>query len=227
MIAHSRQNKDRRGEPDLRSGSPLRSLFCRKESDLRFFLPSGKKGGLFFFSGFWRKSQAIFSRDRAFPPISILFPCVFLSDRRWLCRKWHAIFGGAISARLSSPKERKGEKRSVKKSQKGARNRRKTRVFKIFLPISFLLSSPGPFSFRKRTGFSRLACFSHVFFSESFHGSGKKTRVSSTSIFFFSERPNSSNLDVRLRHRWLGKKILPFLPISGPFLRFFYRSLIG
>ena len=102
-----------------------------------------------------------------------LFPCVFLSDRRWLCRKWHAIFGKAISARLStcffplplrgrgkksSPKARpresirspenciqfsgdkseiraagglrKGEKRSVKKSQKGARNRRKQR----FLP---------------------------------------------------------------------------------------------
>ena len=27
------------------------------------------------------------------------------------------------------------------------------------------------------------------------------------------ERPNSKNLDVRLRHRWLGKKILPFFPI--------------
>ena len=70
----------------------------------------------------------------------------FLSDQRWLCRKWHAIFGKAISARLSShgpPREShewirggvpsesffslcpagaeekntwKGEKRSVKKS---------------------------------------------------------------------------------------------------------------
>ena len=118
-----------------------------------------------------------------------LFPCVFLSDRRWLCRKWHAIFGKAISARLStcffplplrgrgkksSPKARpresirspenciqfsgdkseiraagglrKGEKRSVKKSQKGARNRRKQR----FSPGIDLRSMPGENTRKKR-----------------------------------------------------------------------------
>ena len=152
----------------------LRPIFCgsqldfplrRRGKEKRDRGPRGRfsTGDERFLRFRWKEKFSIF-------PSFALFPCVFLSDRRWLCRKWHAIFGKAISARLStcffplplrgrgkksSPKARpresirspenciqfsgdkseiraagglrKGEKRSVKKSQKGARNGRKTR----------------------------------------------------------------------------------------------------
>ena len=135
-------------------------------------------------------------------------PAFFLSDQRWLCRKWHAIFGKAISARLSSP---------------------------IFSPTA------GPLRFQRNLRgrpFFRFACFSHVFFTRVFlrpiNGAGKTTppfmarekkrgspqQVEETR----RERPNSSNLDVRLRHRWLGKKNLRHAP-ANPFMRFARRAV--
>ena len=68
------------------------------------------------------------------------------------------------------------------------------RVFSDFLALF-----PGPF--RKRTDFPRLACFSQ----------GHRSEIGARRVFFIEPYMARQK---NLSHKWLGKKILPFLPIS-------------
>ena len=178
-----------------------------------------------------------------------LFPCVFLSDRRWLCRKWHAIFGKAISARLStcfspshlwlgkksSPKARpresirspqnciqfsgdkseiraagglrKGEKRSVKKSQKGARNRKERQ--------DFIPSAPQGQRKKTRESERKARFFSRAIYApvppengmpfSGGTGSEKNTRIGGDPPYAVENRKRFSTAD------------------EGPFFRYFLR----
>ena len=110
------------------------------------FSPKGKRqiqDRRSFFSGFWRKSQAIFSRDRVFPLISMEGKIQDFSFIRPFSRT-----EGKIEDR-SENRMRFSERSSIFPSvrEKEARNRRGPGIRdsgekSLRAPISFLLSSP-------------------------------------------------------------------------------------
>ena len=115
-------------------------------------------------------------------------PRVFLSDQRWLCRKWHAIFGKAISVRLSTCFTRSFRAPIRDRCPEG------TVVSSDFDTFSSSDISPDSFGVRgkpvlflkeKGPGREKNSPFFRrkkgpeiggkpVFFTEPFHGSGKK-----------------------------------------------------